>query len=347
MNCSTRLATMLALGIIAAHADAAQRTFVAPTGIDSPTCSIATPCRTFTGALAATDPGGEIVVLESGGYGRVSIDKSVAIIAPPGVYAGISVFPGTNGIDILTAGIKVLLRGLTINGQGGDIGINYYVSTGELNIENCVVANMAKQGIQVAGPTTATITDTVMRGNGGFGATIGGFGIYALDNVRAEWNAGGGLQFAGNGRSIVARSFIANNLGLGVEIREDFPTASATVAISETTVTGSISVTAKVAATSLRVYVARSHLSFGGVVADAVAGASALVTFTDGTIADGPFGLSVQGAGTVTGIASGSRFINVGVGLQQQGSAVLLSRGDNVIDTTTPTSGTITPLPSY
>jgi hypothetical protein len=43
----------------------------------------------------------------------------VTITAPPGVYAGISVFPATNGVDIATAGISVALVGLTINGQGG------------------------------------------------------------------------------------------------------------------------------------------------------------------------------------------------------------------------------------
>lgn len=351
-----RFTTALALGAIAAHAHSAQRTFVAPTGIDTPTCSIAAPCRTFTGALAATDPGGEIVVLESGGYGRVSIDKSVAIIAPPGVYAGITVFPGTNGIDILTADIKVSLRGLTINGQGGDIGINYNVNLGELNIENCVVANMAKQGIQVAGPTRATITDTVTRGNGGFGATIGGFGYYVLDNVRAEGNVGGGLQFAGYGESTVSRSLIANNVGGGIEVREGFPIGDATLAISDTTITqnagfGGVRALANFTGTKIRVYVTTTKVLenyYSGAYVEAVTGATALLTFGNGTIAGAYAGIWVKGNGTVTGVVSGSQLVRAGIGLQQEDSAVLYSRGDNVIaETPTPTSGTITPLSSY
>jgi hypothetical protein len=338
---------MLVFGAIVANTYAAQRTFVAPTGVDSPTCSITTPCRTFSGALAVTDAAGEIVVLGSAGYGRVTIDKSVTIAAPPGVYAGITVFPGTNGVDIHTFGVKVVLRGLTINGQGGDIGIDA-TSGSELAIENCAVTNMAQHGIRIAGPLSATVTDTAVRGNGGFGMSIGGFGRYALDHVRAAGNAGGGLQFRLNGVSTVARSFVVDNTGWGVEIRNDLAPSNATVAISDTTIAGGIHATATVAATSSEVYIAASHLSYGGVLGDAVAGASMLVAFTNGTIADTSDGFRVQGAGTVTGIVSGSTFVNVGTGLRQQDAAVLLSRGDNVVNASvTPTSGTITPLAAY
>ena len=50
------------------------------------------------GDFTVTDSGGEIVVLSSGGYGPVLINKSVSIIAPEGIYAGISVFSGSGKI---------------------------------------------------------------------------------------------------------------------------------------------------------------------------------------------------------------------------------------------------------
>jgi hypothetical protein len=105
-----------------ANAHAAQRTFVALSGVDNGQGSAFAPCRTFAAALTASDFGGEIIVLESGGYGRVTLDKSITITAPQGVYAGISVPSGQNGIDIMTDGIAVVLRGLTIVGKGGDVG---------------------------------------------------------------------------------------------------------------------------------------------------------------------------------------------------------------------------------
>jgi hypothetical protein len=124
---------------------AAQRTFVATTGSDAHPCSLAQPCRGFGAALSRTDPGGEIVVLDSGGYGRVTINKSVTITAPAGVHAGISVFAGTNGIDIPAGGVIVVLRGLAISGQGGTDGI-YVSGDNELTIERCDIGGMTNSG---------------------------------------------------------------------------------------------------------------------------------------------------------------------------------------------------------
>jgi hypothetical protein len=109
-------------------------------------CPLNAPCRSFGTALTHTDPDGEIIVLDSAGYGRVTVDRSVSITAPPGVYAGISVFAGTNGIDVAGAGIVVVLRSLTINGQGGDHSI-VFTQGSRLYIEQCVISNMGGRGI--------------------------------------------------------------------------------------------------------------------------------------------------------------------------------------------------------
>src|SRR5260370_29751704 len=99
----------------------APRTFVASTGSDGNPCSRFAPCRTFQSALNAVAVGGEVVALDSAGFGsNLTINKSVAITASPGVFAGIVVFTG-HGIDINAAGSDtVILRGLTINSQGGN-----------------------------------------------------------------------------------------------------------------------------------------------------------------------------------------------------------------------------------
>src|SRR4030095_12840317 len=96
---------------------AAQRTFVASTGSDANACSITAPCRAFAAAVAQTLAGGEVIVQDSAGDGPWTVVQSVSIIAPPGVYAGISVPAAGNGTGVLiaTAGINVVLRGLTIN----------------------------------------------------------------------------------------------------------------------------------------------------------------------------------------------------------------------------------------
>ena len=83
-----RIGMLLITFAFASGSIAAQRTFVASTGLDTHPCSISTPCRSFGTAIAHTDDNGEIIVLDSAGYGTVTIAKSVSIIAPPGIYAG-------------------------------------------------------------------------------------------------------------------------------------------------------------------------------------------------------------------------------------------------------------------
>jgi hypothetical protein len=90
-----RLALLLPLCCIATGAAAiAQRTFVASGGSDANPCTLASPCRSFGAAIAQTSSGGEVIVLDSAGYGPVVITQAVSIIAPTGVYAGVSVFTG-------------------------------------------------------------------------------------------------------------------------------------------------------------------------------------------------------------------------------------------------------------
>src|SRR5438105_5530674 len=108
------LASLLVALAAALPALAFQRTFVSGLGSDSNSGTLSSPKRTFASAITVTDAGGEIIVLDAAGYGPVTINKSVSIISPPGVYAGISP-TSSNGIDVNAgASDKVVLRGLTI-----------------------------------------------------------------------------------------------------------------------------------------------------------------------------------------------------------------------------------------
>src|SRR6266446_6592240 len=75
----------------------APRTFVSGLGNDANPGTLTSPKRSFASALTVTDAGGEIIVLDSAGYGPVTINKSVSIISPTGVYAGITVPSGSDG----------------------------------------------------------------------------------------------------------------------------------------------------------------------------------------------------------------------------------------------------------
>src|SRR5664279_1136217 len=92
-----------------AHAQAT-RTWVSGVGDDVNPCSRTAPCKTFAGAISKTTAGGEINVIDPGGFGALTITKSIQILS--GFEAGVLV-SGTNGI-VVNVGVadKVLLEGL-------------------------------------------------------------------------------------------------------------------------------------------------------------------------------------------------------------------------------------------
>jgi hypothetical protein len=150
------LFTSASLGQTGANA----RTFVSGQGSDFNACSVSAPCRTFTAALAQTAPGGEVVVLNSAGYGALTISGAVSVIAPKGPYGvtpGVTVSAGA--ADIVT------LKGLTVVGPdiaGTSNGINFS-SGAVLNIESCEVRSFFV-GISLASPNSQTfIKDTVAK----------------------------------------------------------------------------------------------------------------------------------------------------------------------------------------
>ena len=150
-----------------------QRAFIASYGSDSNTalnCDVTHPCRYFSTAVTVVSPDGEVVVLDSGNYGLVTLTQSISLTAAPGVYAGMSVPSGRTGVTIATPGVNVVLRGLTINSQGGDVGV--LMSAGaKLSIENCVISNFLvfngqfQYGILVTTPAKVRIVNTLARDN--------------------------------------------------------------------------------------------------------------------------------------------------------------------------------------
>jgi hypothetical protein len=170
---------VLAVAAVPAHAQAT-RTWVSGVGDDANPCSRTAPCKTFAGAISKTATNGEINVLDPGGFGGVTITKSITI-SSEGFEAGVLV-SGTNAIIInATSTSNVVLRGLDIEGLGtGLVGIKVLGALGSLHVENCTINNFRGtngSGIEiatsVAGTTKVFVQDTIVRNNGqGTGAGI-------------------------------------------------------------------------------------------------------------------------------------------------------------------------------
>jgi Right handed beta helix region len=298
-----------------------QRSFVSTEGSDANAatgCSLVAPCRSFGAAIGAVVEDGEVIALDSGGYGRFDVTKSVTVSAPPGVYAGISVFSGTNGVDINTPGVVVILRGLTINGQGGTHGI-FFQSGASLLVENCVVGSMLGNGIRIvaAGSSNVVPSQTSIVGTT---LTRNSAGIH-LDG--------------GPATVTVSRSNVVSN-NIGIEARGTLDTVNSTIEIADTTVANNnngVLASVDVPGATIDAIVTGSVLSSNvnnGIYGSAVTGGTLLVTATGNAIVRNFNGVSADGPGT-TKIVLGQNTITRQRQLGVSAVTPVLSRGDNTI----------------
>jgi hypothetical protein len=293
----------------------AQRTFVAASGTNNPACSLVAPCRDFASAITATSAGGEIIVLESGGYGAVTIGKTVSIVASPGIYAGISVFSGS-GVTINAPGATVVLRGLSINGQGGSRGIDVQAAA-RVRIENCVVSHMATEGISdVAAGSEIIVIDTIVRDNGGSGIVMNADASIVLDHVRSEHNGVQGFAAApatSDATATVSDSVFVHNVANGVILTSG-------------------------PSTTARLHVERSVLSNNGGAGffafASASGGSAIPMLDHNAIAHnvGPGVLfSSDDPGVTWGFISNNAIYNNGIGVQTKGTRGLAIASANTV----------------
>jgi hypothetical protein len=224
------------------------RSFVATTGNDANNCSASAYCRTFGRALAQTNSGGEIIVIDSGGYGPATIAQPV-IITAIGIDASITATSG-DALTINTTG-NVTITGLNLNGGGtasvgvlitqvGVLRLNNmqvqsflggcvaFEATGNLAMEDSKLNDCANGLFQSSGQVyahntefdhnlvagavtfagTMTIADSSAHYNGASGFAAHG-GTMTLFNVRAAFNTDG--LDANSSALYLADSLISDN----------------------------------------------------------------------------------------------------------------------------------------
>jgi hypothetical protein len=147
-------ALVSALYTAPAHAQAT-RTWVSGTGNDANPCSRTSPCETFAGAIAKTVAGGEIDALDPGGFGTLTITKSITIDGGGGTVASslansgsaITVAAAANDIVVIK---NVRFQGLLGNGSCpsgcGSTGLNYS-SGGQVVCDSCAFIGWGSYGV--------------------------------------------------------------------------------------------------------------------------------------------------------------------------------------------------------
>ena len=311
------LSALLFAGVAADASAAIQRTFVASYGIDAGSCGVTSPCRTFGFAMAQTLSNGEIIVLDSAGYGApVTIAQSVSIIAPPGVYAGISVFSGV-GITISAGSGKVTLRGLTINQLGGTTGIQVN-SANTVYIDRVSISGFSTGlVVNTSAATTINILQSAFRDNGS-GATFttsAGTASVSIDGSVFERNTIAGTAFGLNSVGSIVGSLFAGG-GAGVNVNPASGTAKAEIRDSNI-----------------------NDNTGNGVFAGG--GGAATASVVSSIVSGNAVGLQATGAGNEV-YASDSTITRNGIGVQATGGTTRTSTDNRLVNNTAPGAFTAT-----
>jgi Right handed beta helix region len=261
------LASALVMLFVASSSRAqSNRTWVSGVGDDaSPTCSRTAPCKTFAGALAKTNAGGEIDALDPGDFGRVSITGPITI---DGQGVGrITGNPGGNAVQINAgAGDSVVLRGLSITGVGNSVfGVSFFSGLA-LRISDTYITTFANYGIDfepASGSSELYLTNVAVENCGIGGALLKAagpfpslariqgsrflrnvtFGVDARDNmfvaITNSTASGNSHGFHAQGTTCevnLVDCASSNNRTTGIRAAS----ATATIRLSQSTVTGNV-----------------------------------------------------------------------------------------------------------
>jgi nitrous oxidase accessory protein NosD len=229
----------------------ATRTWISGVGDDANPGSRTAPCKTFAGAISQTAPGGVIDILDPGGFGGVTIAKSITLegdgaegdVLVSGT-AGIVVNAGTNDIIILrnltleglgattltpgTFGIRILQAGSVhiencrINGfsaaTGAGIELQSSAATAQLYIKDTTIHNCFPAGIRLD-PTVpcSVLIEHVNITDCGNGIVVSSNATAVINDTTVSGNAGVGFLVGTNGYMTVNRGTATDNqIGVAV-----------------------------------------------------------------------------------------------------------------------------------
>jgi hypothetical protein len=219
------LVSLLVASLVLVPASAlaqATRTWVSGVGDDANPCSRTAPCKTFSGALPKTAAGGEIDVLDPGGYGSVTINKSITIDGS-NTLAGVLV-AASSGIIVNAAPTDVVvLRGLDMNGLGqtGSPGITgvRLLSASKLRVERCLIYGFQQGGIKAVSGGSVEVEDSTIEDTAEAAIVVGvTAGPATVATVNRSHLAGGvaGVSAAGPAQVTVRDSVLAGFSVAGV-----------------------------------------------------------------------------------------------------------------------------------
>jgi hypothetical protein len=178
----------------------ATRTWVSGVGDDANPCARTSPCKTFAGAISKTAEGGEIDVLDPGGFGSLTITKAITVDGGTGSGWASVLASSANGFIVNVTGgthvndAVVIVRNVSFNGisqspqPAGTNGINY-IKAAHLIVENCVFENFSTAGINESSMASTGLLDVHdcsfdNTGTGILVSTSSGFAVAEINHCR-------------------------------------------------------------------------------------------------------------------------------------------------------------------
>ena len=222
----------------------ASKIFVASIGNDANDGSRGSPKRNFQAAHDAVAAGGQIVVLDTAGYGTLNISKSLSVTVPPGVNGFITAIGNANGVTIEGASkVGVVLRGLIIEGGGQNAGVGIYASSAaNLVIEGCTIRNFIWGVFQTTADSSTSLSDCVLLGcsRGLYLQSLNGSATANVNHCRFELNGREGITVFANpsaGPTITAADSLCYRNNTGIAVTGMGATAKASVLVSNCVIT--------------------------------------------------------------------------------------------------------------
>lgn len=297
----------MTIGFAAPAAAQATRTWVSGVGDDVNPCSRTAPCKTFAGAISKTAAGGEINCLDPGGFGAVTIIKSMTISCP---YTEGGALAGGNGIVVnmpLSTDVTVI-RGLDIFGVNPPSNGVRFINQGSLHIEDTVIRRFnAASSFGVSFQPSTGLGNLYMKNvtvtQNGNGATGGGVLVKPTASASA--------------RVVINGSNIRNNAsnGLSVDTNGNAVAGGVLIAVDGTEISGTtgngILVFSPAGSAATTMMMTNSLVAYNTSIG---VGANGVVTMRVGNT-------------TITGNA-----ITAGTGIVMSNGAQILTYGDNRLD---------------
>jgi hypothetical protein len=302
------LLSTIAISIAASLPAQAQRArvFVSVNGNDSNPCTALSPCRTFQAAHDAALPGGEIDVMDTGGYGPLTITKAISVVNPLGVVGSIATASRGTAITIKAGpNDTIALRGLNLDGSGlTETGIEFD-SGYSLTITDCVVRNMTINGLiffsYSSSDQSLVVSNSQFNDNTGTGIAI---------QSRSSGSISATIEHAG----------LSGNVANGLFVGPASGTGTVTVAVTDS--------------------VAASN--FAGVVASTLNQSTIAITLTHVLLQNNNYG--AQSTGTNAAIFLGQSTLTGNTEeFSADHSGVIYSYGDNYAAANVTYTGSLTP----